>query len=198
MFDLDGRPRIRHSIQLDVEPESEECLQCVKSQLQLVKVSFVSQAGHRWEIFLWLKNCYRFFKSLSKVEEWHARQTPLCSSSSKDLIGQKCRSRDVDMYSNRYFSSVFFVCLFVIYLFVWASWRFSSYSADVDLLYPPIHIQTEDSHNTGNFIPYSSRIVCGFFNVPQGTNEHWSYLWDGTSGLSSLSEKTWKSNHLRM
>ena len=25
---------------------------------------------------------------------------------------------------------------------------------------------TEDSHNTGNFMPYSFRIVCGFFNVP--------------------------------
>ena len=54
--------------------------------------------------------------------------------------------------------------------------RFGSYSADVDLLYPPTHIHKEDSHNTGNFIPYSSRIVCGFFNVPQGTNEHGSYL----------------------
>ena len=49
-------------------------------------------------------------------------------------------------------------------------------AADVDLLYPPTHMHTEDSHNTGNFIPYSSRIVCGFFNVPQGTNEHGSYL----------------------
>ena len=26
---------------------------------------------------------------------------------------------------------------------------------------------TEDSHNTGNFMPYSFRIMCGFFNVPQ-------------------------------
>ena len=26
---------------------------------------------------------------------------------------------------------------------------------------------TEDSHNTGNFMPYSFRIVCGFFNVPR-------------------------------
>ena len=81
-----------------------------------------------------------------------------------------------------------FVCLFVCYLFVWAGWSFGSYSADVHLLYPPTHIHTEDSHNTGNFIPYSSRIVCGFFNDPQGTNEHGSYLWDRTSGLSSLSK----------
>ena len=26
-------------------------------------------------------------------------------------------------------------------------------------------------HNTGNYVPYSFRIVCGFFNVPQ------SYMW---------------------
>ena len=26
---------------------------------------------------------------------------------------------------------------------------------------------TEDSHNTGNFMPYSFRIVCGSFNVPR-------------------------------
>ena len=26
---------------------------------------------------------------------------------------------------------------------------------------------TEDSHNTENFMPYSFRIVCGFFNIPQ-------------------------------
>ena len=30
---------------------------------------------------------------------------------------------------------------------------------------------TKDSHNTGNFMPCSFRIVCGFFNVPQ-----WSYM----------------------
>ena len=35
---------------------------------------------------------------------------------------------------------------------VWANWSFGSYSADVDLLYPPTHMLTEDSHNTGNLI----------------------------------------------
>ena len=25
-------------------------------------------------------------------------------------------------------------------------------------------------HNTGNYVPYSFRIVCGFFNVPQSYN----------------------------
>ena len=59
-----------------------------------------------------------------------------------------------------------FVCLF-IYLFE---------QVDVDLLYPPNHTLTKDSHNTGNFVPYSSRIRCGFLNVPQGTYEHERYL----------------------
>ena len=37
----------------------------------------------------------------------------------------------------------------------------------------PAHAQrlTKDSHNTGNFMPCSFRIVCGFFNVPQ-----WTYI----------------------
>jgi len=37
----------------------------------------------------------------------------------------------------------------------------------------PTHTQrhTKDSDNTGNFMPCSFRIVCGFFNVPQ-----WSYI----------------------
>ena len=34
---------------------------------------------------------------------------------------------------------------------------------------------TKDSHNTGNFIPYSSRIVRGLLNVPQGTYKHGRY-----------------------
>ena len=37
----------------------------------------------------------------------------------------------------------------------------------------PAHAQrlTKDSHNTGNFMPCSFRIVCGFFNVLQ-----WTYI----------------------
>ena len=74
----------------------------------------------------------------------------------------------------------------VIFLFAWAGWSFGSYSADVDLLYPPTHMLTENSHNTGNFIPYSSRIVRGFFNVPQETNEQGRYLWHRAYGLWTL------------
>ena len=50
-------------------------------------------------------------------------------------------------------------------------------------------------HNTGNYVPYSLRTVSGFFNVPQS---YLQGLWDGAYGLSSLSEKTRKSNHLQM
>ena len=37
----------------------------------------------------------------------------------------------------------------------------------------PAHTQrlTKDMHNTGNFMPCSFRIVCGFFNIPQ-----WTYI----------------------
>ena len=31
---------------------------------------------------------------------------------------------------------------------------------------PSLYPLTKDSHNTRNFMPYSFRIVCGFFNVP--------------------------------
>ena len=49
----------------------------------------------------------------------------------------------------------------------------------------PIHeCESEIDHYTGHYVPYSLRRVCGFFN--------------GDYGLSSLSEKTRKSNHLQM
>ena len=47
---------------------------------------------------------------------------------------------------------------------------------------------TEDSHNTGYFIPYSFRIVCGFFNVPFSSYKHERYLWDRTYGLVFIPE----------
>ena len=53
--------------------------------------------------------------------------------------------------------------LFVCYSFVWVG---LSLVAMVDLLYPPTHTLLKDSHNTWNFIwPFSSWIVCRFFNV---------------------------------
>ena len=55
----------------------------------------------------------------------------------------------------------------------------------------PIHeCESEIDHYTGHY-------VCGFFNVPQ-IYYMCKGLWDGAYGLSSLSEKTRKSNHLQM
>ena len=66
-----------------------------------------------------------------------------------------------------------FVCLLFIYLFEQVD-----VLAAIQLMwtcYTHTPIYSEDSHNTGNLIPYSSRIVCGFFNVPQDTYEHQRY-----------------------
>ena len=89
-----------------------------------------------------------------------------------------------------------FVCLFVICLSRLKFWQLFSWCGPAIPTHPPTHIHTEDSHNTGNFIPYSSRIVCGFFNVPQGTNEHGSYrpTRTETQTRSPFKEQTnWKS-----
>ena len=62
----------------------------------------------------------------------------------------------------------------------------------------PIHErENEIDHYTGHYVPYSLRRVCGFFNVPQ-IYYMCKGLWDGAYGLSSLSEKTRKSNRLEM
>ena len=58
--------------------------------------------------------------------------------------------------------------------------------------FPPWEID----HHTGPYVPCSLRTVCGFFNVPH--NLYMQGLWDGAYGLSSLSEKTRKSNRLQM
>ena len=47
-------------------------------------------------------------------------------------------------------------------------------------------------HHTGDYVPYSF-LVC-----VASLTSHGQYVWDGTSGLSSLPEKTRKSNHLQM
>ena len=63
----------------------------------------------------------------------------------------------------------------------------------------PIHeYESEIDHYTGHHVPYSLRRVCGFFNVPQIFYYMCKGLWDGAYGLSSLSEKTRKSNRLQM
>ena len=60
----------------------------------------------------------------------------------------------------------------------------------------PIHeCESEIDHYTGHYEPYSLQRVCWFFNVPQ-IYYMCKGLWDGAHGLSSLSEKTRKSNRL--
>ena len=62
----------------------------------------------------------------------------------------------------------------------------------------PIHeCESEIDHYTGHYVPYSLQRVCGFFNVPQ-IYYMCKGLWDGAYGLSSLYEKTRKSNRLQM
>ena len=69
-----------------------------------------------------------------------------------------------------------------------------------DLIHPPnpcmkCAMKLQIDHHTGNYVPYSFRQVCGFFNVPCwpcNTED----VGDGAYGLQSLSEKTWMSNHL--
>ena len=62
----------------------------------------------------------------------------------------------------------------------------------------PIHeCESGINHYTDHCVPYSLRRVCGFFNVPQ-IYYMCKGLWDGAYGLSSLSEKTRKSNRLQM
>ena len=61
--------------------------------------------------------------------------------------------------------------------------------------HPPPHSQTKDSHSTGITLlfSYSAWVLLRPTEIST-----FKELWDGTSGLSSLSEKTRKSNHLQM
>ena len=54
----------------------------------------------------------------------------------------------------------------------------------------------EIDHHTGDYVPYSLRTLCGFFNVPQ--NLYMQGLWNGAYCLLSFSEKTRKSNRLQL
>ena len=62
----------------------------------------------------------------------------------------------------------------------------------------PIHeCESEIDDYTGHYVPYSLRRVWGFFNVRQ-IYYMCKGLLDGSNGLSSLFEKTRKSNRLQM
>ena len=55
----------------------------------------------------------------------------------------------------------------------------------IELPNPRLNFETKNvPYNTANSIPYSLRILCGFFYVPQGLN--FEELWDAVYGLSSL------------
>ena len=69
-----------------------------------------------------------------------------------------------------------------------------------DLTHPPnpcmkCTMKLQIDLHTGNYVPYSFRQVCGFFNVPCWPCNT-EAAGDGAYGLQSLSEKTWMSNHL--
>ena len=96
---MDGRPRIRHSIQLEVEPESEERLQCVKSQLQHVKSVLHITSRTAMGNLLMIEKLLQVFQEF-RQSGGMGRQPPWCSSLSEELIGQKCRSCDVDIQTD--------------------------------------------------------------------------------------------------
>ena len=60
---------------------------------------------------------------------------------------------------------------------------------------PTPHLHTKDSHSTGITLLFSNSAWVLLRPTELSTFKE---LWDGTSGLSSLSEKTRKSNHLQM
>ena len=89
--------------------------------------------------------------------------------------------------------------LFIVFYFI----RFGNYWQGHRNSMTPITAGPQQSlppweidYHTGDYVPYSLRTVCGFFNVPQ--NLYMKGFWDGAYGLSSLSEKTRKSNRVQM
>ena len=65
---------------------------------------------------------------------------------------------------------------------------------------PKNEYKSEIDHYTGHSLPYSlvRNLWVLYFNVPQIFYYMCKGLWDGAYGLSSLSEKTRKSNRLQM
>ena len=61
--------------------------------------------------------------------------------------------------------------------------------------HPPSHLHTKDSHSTGITLLFSNSAWVLLRPTELSTFKE---LWDGTSDLSSISEKTRKSNHLQM
>lgn len=96
---MSGRSRIRHSIQMEVEPESEGRLQRVKSQLQHVKSVLGITSRTPMGNLRMIEKLLQVFEGYGQSSGM-GRQTPSCSSSSQELMGQKCRSRDVGIQTD--------------------------------------------------------------------------------------------------
>lgn len=96
---MSGRSRIRHSIQMEVEPESEGRLQRVKSQLQHVKSVLGITSRTPMGNLRMIEKLLQVFEGYGQSSGM-GRQTPSCSSSSQELMDQKCRSRDVGIQTD--------------------------------------------------------------------------------------------------
>ena len=90
---MDRPPRIRHSIQLEVEPESEGRLQRVKSQLQQVKSFLRITSRTPMGNLLMIEKLLEVFQQFE--QSGMASQTPGFPSWSKEPCGSKLSSRDV-------------------------------------------------------------------------------------------------------
>ena len=84
---------------------------------------------------------------------------------------------------NRFEVIVFFKTTFAQMCRVMFERDTKSHARHITFPAPP-HTVTKDSHNTGNYMPYSFRIVCGFFNVPHCTNKHGRYCETGPTVYS--------------
>ena len=100
---MDHLPRIRHCIQLEVEPESEGRLQCVKSQLQHMKSVLRITSRTLMGNLLMIEKLLQFSMSLS-TEEWQARS--LCF-----LHRVKNRATANPAHAMLQFKRIFFPCM---------------------------------------------------------------------------------------
>ena len=132
------------------------------------------------------RKCLRF----QVYEIWLIKIYPLPSQPQMATANLDLKGAD---YATGYIKFLFFFFLQLLHRS--ARWYTNGTLSPMRGISPSLYPLTKDSHNTGNFTPYSFRIMCEFFNVPHWTYKHGIYLWDGTYGLQSLSEKNWKSNH---
>ena len=90
--EMDHLPRIRHSIQLEVEPESEDHLQCIKSQLQHMKSVLRITSCTLMGNLLMLEQLLQVFHEFEHRVKW---SSSFGSSWSEEPCDSKPRSCDV-------------------------------------------------------------------------------------------------------